>query len=110
MARYLAAVQAIVKHFVGTTIQATLCDKNVFYEVIKSPSVPAPAQGTRPEVLVIGDANWREPILNHLTNSKEPEDPTEAKRLKQRARNYVTIDELLYKGGVCTSLLLCISR
>ena len=40
----------------------------------------------------------------------EPDTESEAKRMQQRARNYKIIKGTLYKSGVCTPLLKCISQ
>ena len=58
---------------------------------------------------LINEADWRDIITKYLAG-EEPEDATEVKRLKHRTRNYRIIRGQLYKRGVCTPFLRCISQ
>lgn len=139
MARYLAAIRGVAKHFLGITVQtiprgnneaadelAKLASSaqhpppNIFYEVLRAPLATLEAQGTAAEaqgavrgsnpVLLINEADWRDAIAKYL-KGEELEDPVEAKRLQHRTRNYCIVDGLMYKGGVCAPpLLRCVSR
>lgn len=51
------------------------------------------------KVLSVKEVDWRTGIFTYLTIEEEPEDPSEAKHLRQHARNYSFVDKLLYKGG-----------
>ena len=48
--------------------------------------------------------------MAYLRGHFVPEDEKEEKRMALRARNHRIIGEELYRGGVCTPLLKCISR
>lgn len=134
MARYLATVRATAKQFLGITIQAIPRGNNeaadklvkmasskeqppleVFYEVIQVPSAAPATQGAAPKVgrpartACHQRSRLRDTVTEYLAGV-EPEDMTEAERLRHRARNYRMVRGQLYKGGACSPFLRCVSR
>ena len=79
---------------------------DVFYEILTSPPVKEQPAKT---INIIGQYDWRALILAFLRGHFEPESETELKQIKQRARGYEMIDGELYKSGVSTPWLRCIS-
>jgi hypothetical protein len=54
--------------------------------------------------------DWRTEILTFLQGNHLANDEVYIKRVHARTRPYKIIEELLYKEGVCSPLLKCISR
>ena len=53
---------------------------------------------------------WMNPIIDYLKNCKEPEDKSEARKLRIKAARYTLLDEVLYKKSFSGLLLRCITR
>ena len=73
-------------------------------ESLEQPSVDRPE-----EVLQLAtELSWMDPIVQYLTDRTSPEDPTEAKRLRWSASQYVMMDGRLYKRSFSLPLLRCL--
>ena len=61
------------------------------------------------EVLQLtAEPSWMDPIVRYLTDGVSSEDPTEARRLRWLASQYVIMDGRLYKRSFSLSLLRCL--
>jgi hypothetical protein len=70
---------------------------DVFFEIIKKPSI----KETKLKIVnVVETLDWRGEIMAYLRGHYEPQDESEEKRLKQRARGYAVVNGELYKSGV----------
>jgi hypothetical protein len=81
----------------------------VFFEAIKAP----PVELMERAVLTISPAHnedWRTEIISFLQGNCLSSDESYNKRMEARTRPYVTIEGELYKHGVCSPLLKCLSR
>jgi ribonuclease HI len=81
----------------------------VFFETIKAPSVELMERA----VLAISpmhSEDWRIEIIYFLQGNCLSDDEAYNKRMKARTRPYVIIEGELYKHGVCSPLLKCLSR
>jgi ribonuclease HI len=81
----------------------------VFFETIKAPSVELMERA----VLTISPAHnedLRTEILSFLQGNCFLDDESYHKRMEARTRPYVIIEGELYKHGVCSPLLKCLSR
>jgi ribonuclease HI len=81
----------------------------VFFETIKAPSVELMERA----VLVISPVHsedWRTEIISFLQGNCLSDDEVYNKRMEARTRPYVIIEGDLYKYGVCSPLLKCLSR
>ena len=126
LAKYLAAVRSMEKHFLGFSIRSFSRTKNkqadqlakaaaqfdplppdVFFETLKQASVNC-AEEPAKFINAITSEDWRAAIMAYLRGHFVPEDEKEEKRMALRARNYRIIGEELYRGGVCAKLLRCI--
>nr|KYP35142.1 Retrovirus-related Pol polyprotein from transposon 17.6 [Cajanus cajan] len=56
-----------------------------------------------------GNHCWMDVITHHLQTGKLPEDPLEAKKLRVKAARYTLIAGELYKRGLSTPLLKCLT-
>jgi hypothetical protein len=81
----------------------------VFFETIKAPSVELMERA----VLAISpmhSEDWRTEIVSFLQGNCLSDDEAYNKRMEARTRPYVIIEGELYKHGVCSPLLKCLSR
>jgi hypothetical protein len=81
----------------------------VFFETIKAPSVELMERA----VLTISPVHredWRTKIISFLQGNCLSDDEVYNKRMEARTRPYVIIEGELYKHGVCSPLLKCLSR
>jgi hypothetical protein len=81
----------------------------VFFETIKVPSVELLDRA----VLAISpmhSEDWRTEIISFLEDNCLSDDEVYNKRMEARTRPYVIIEGELYKHGVCSPLLKCLSR
>jgi len=123
--QYLETVRSMEKHFKGFTIvhiphaQNDEADRlakavarkqqlppDVFFEEICTPSTK---QKRESRINAIFSEDWRAPIMAYLRGDYEPTDEAEEKRLSQRARGYIISQGELYKSGVVTPWLKCIT-
>jgi ribonuclease HI len=81
----------------------------VFFETIKAPSIELMEK----VVLTISPVHseeWRTKIISFLQGNCLSDDEAYNKRMEARTRPYVIIEGELYKHGVCSLLLKCLSR
>jgi hypothetical protein len=81
----------------------------VFFETIKAPSFELMERA----VLTISHVHsevWRTEIISFLQGNRLSDDEAYNKRMEARTRPYVIIEGDLYKHGVCSPLLKCLSR
>jgi ribonuclease HI len=81
----------------------------VFFETIKAPSVELMERA----VLTISPVHsevWRSEIVSLLQGNYPSDDEVYIKRTEARTRPYMIIERELYKQGVCSPLLKCLSR
>jgi len=60
--------------------------------------------------LEVSKKNWMNPIIDYLRNSKEPEDKSQARKLRIKAARYTLLDEVFYKKSFFRPLLRCVTR
>jgi hypothetical protein len=75
----------------------------VFFEAIKAPSVELMERAVHSE-------DWRTEIISFLQGNCLSSDEVYNKRMEARTRPYMVIEGELYKHGVCSPLLKCLSR
>jgi hypothetical protein len=81
----------------------------VFFETIKAPSVK-PMERAVLTVSPVHSEDWRTEIISFLQGNCLSSDEAYNKRMEARTRPYVMIEGELYKHGVCSPLLKCLSR
>jgi ribonuclease HI len=81
----------------------------VFFETLKAPSVELMERA----VLIISpvhNEDWRTEIVSFLQGNYPLDDKVYIKRTQARTRPYMIIEGELFKQGVCSPLLKCLSR
>jgi ribonuclease HI len=81
----------------------------VFFETIKAPSVELLERAVL-NISPVYSEDWRTEIMSFLQGNFLSYDEAYNKRIEARARPYVIIEVELYKHGVCSPLLKCLSR
>jgi ribonuclease HI len=81
----------------------------VFFETIKAPSVELIERAVL-TISPVHSEDWRTEIISFLQGNCLSDDEAYNKRMEARTRPYVIIEEELYKHGVCSPLLKCLSR
>jgi hypothetical protein len=81
----------------------------VFFETIKAPSVELMERAVL-AISSVPSEDWRTEIISFLRGNCLSDDEVYNKRMEGRTRPYVIIEGELYKNGVCTPLLKCLSR
>jgi ribonuclease HI len=81
----------------------------VFSETIKAPSVELLERAVL-AISTVYSEDWRTEIISFLQGNCLSDDEVYNKRMEARTRPYVIIEGGLYKHGVCSSLLKCLSR
>jgi ribonuclease HI len=81
----------------------------VFFESIKAPSVELMERGVL-TISPVHSEDWRTEIISFLQGNCLSSDEAYNKRMEARTRPYVIIEGELYKHGVCSPLLKCLSR
>jgi ribonuclease HI len=82
---------------------------DVFFETIKAPSVELLERAVL-NISPIYSEDWRTEIMSFLQGNFLSDDEAYNKRIEARARPYVIIEGELYKRGVCSPLIKCLSR
>jgi hypothetical protein len=59
---------------------------------------------------VITSKDWRSPIFAYLKGTYEPHSKHETDRMNSKTKQYTIIAGELYKSGIVTPMLKCISR
>jgi ribonuclease HI len=81
----------------------------VFFETIKAPSVELMERAVL-TISLVHSEDWRTEIVSFLQGNYLSNDEVYNKRMEARTRPYVIIEGELYKHGVCSPLLKCLSR
>jgi ribonuclease HI len=81
----------------------------VFFETKKAPSVELMERAVL-TISPVHSEDWRTEIVSFLQGNYLLDDEAYIKRQEARTRPYVIIEEELYKQGVCSPLLKCLSR
>jgi ribonuclease HI len=81
----------------------------VFFETIKAPSVELMERAVL-TISPVHSEDWRTEIISFLQDNYLSNDEAYNKRMEARTRPYVIIEGELYKHGVCSPLLKCLSR
>jgi ribonuclease HI len=81
----------------------------VFFETIKAPSVELLERAVL-NISSVHSEDWRTEIIFFLQGNCLSDDEAYNKRMEARTRPYVIIEGELYKHGVCSPLLKCLSR
>jgi hypothetical protein len=81
----------------------------VFFETIKAPSAKLMERAVL-TISPIHNEDWRTEIMSFLQGNRLSDNEAYNKRMEARTRPYVIIEGELYKHGVCSPLLKCLSR
>jgi hypothetical protein len=81
----------------------------VFFETIKAPSIELMERAVL-TISLVHSEDWRTKIISFLQGNCLSDDEAYNKRMEARTRPYVIIEGELYKHGVCSPLLKCLSR
>jgi hypothetical protein len=81
----------------------------VFFETIKTPSVELMERAVL-TISHVHSEDWRTEIISFIQGNCFSDDEVYNKRMEARTRPYVIIEGELYKYGVCSPLLKCLSR
>jgi ribonuclease HI len=126
--KYLDTVRRLEASFVGFSVKniprgenehADLLAKSaaqglplpseVFFETIKPPSTELMERVVL-TISLVHSEDWRTEIISFLQGNCLSDDEAYNKRMEARTRSYVIIEGELYKHGVCSPLLKCLSR
>jgi hypothetical protein len=81
----------------------------VFFVTIKAPSFKLMERAVL-TISLVHSKDWRTKIISFLQGNHLSDDEAYNKRMEARTRPYVIIEGELYKHGVCSPLLKCLSR
>jgi hypothetical protein len=81
----------------------------VFFETVKAPSIELMERAVL-TISPVHSEDWRAEIITFLQGNCLSNDEAYNKRMEARTRPYVIIEGELYKHGVCSPLLKCLSR
>jgi ribonuclease HI len=81
----------------------------VFFETIKEPSIELMERAVL-TFSPVHSEDWRTEIITFLQGNCLSDDEAYNKRMEARTRPYIIIEGELYKHGVCSPLLKCLSR
>jgi hypothetical protein len=81
----------------------------VFFEIIKAPSVELMERAVL-TISPLHSEDCRTKIVSFLQGNCLSDDEVYNKRIEARVRPYIIIEGELYKHGVCSPLLKCLSR
>jgi hypothetical protein len=82
----------------------------VFFETIKAPSSVESLERAVLTISLVHSEDWRTEIISFLQGNCLSDDEAYNTRMEARTRPYVIIEGELYKHGVCSPLLKCLSR
>jgi hypothetical protein len=81
----------------------------VFFETLKAPSVELMERAVL-TISPVHNEDWRTEIVSFLKGNYPLDDKAYIKRMQARIRPYIIIEGELFKQGVCSPLLKCMSR
>jgi hypothetical protein len=112
--KYLDTVRKLEASFEGFSVKniprgGLPLPSEVFFETIKAPSVELLERAVL-AISPVHSEDWRTEIISFLQGNYLLDDEVYNKRMEARTRPYVIIEGELYKLGVCSSFLKCLSR
>jgi hypothetical protein len=126
--KYLDAVRRLEASFEGFSVKSIPTEENehanllaksaaqglplpseVFFETIKAHSVELMERAVL-TISLVHSEDWRTEIISFVQGDCLSSDEAYNKRMEARTRPYVMIEGELYKHGVCSLLLKCLSR
>jgi hypothetical protein len=81
----------------------------VFFETLKATSVEFMERAVL-SISPVHNEDWRTEIVSFLQGNYPLDDEAYIKRMQARTRPYMIIEGELFKQGVCSPLLKCLSR
>jgi hypothetical protein len=81
----------------------------VFFETLKAPSVELMERAML-TISHVHSKDWRTEIVSSLQGNYPSDDEAYIKRMNARTRPYVIVEGELFKQGLCSPLLKCLSR
>jgi ribonuclease HI len=90
----------------------------VFVHELHAPSIPEPVPTTTDpahppavqEVMMI-DVDWRQPLIDYLSEQNVPSDKNLAEQLIRRAKSYLLVRDMFYRRGTSSRVLMkCVPR
>jgi hypothetical protein len=81
----------------------------VFFETLRAPSIELMERAVL-TILPVHSEDWRTEIVSFLQGNYPSNDETYIKRMQARIRPYMIIEGELFKQGICSPLLKCLSR
>jgi ribonuclease HI len=94
---------------VKSAAQGLPLPSEVFFETIKAPSIELMERAVL-TFSPVHSEDWRTEIITFLQGNCLSDDEAYNKRMEARTRPYIIIEGELYKHGVCSPLLKCLSR
>jgi ribonuclease HI len=94
---------------VKSAAQGLPLPSEVFFKTIKAPSVELMERAVL-AISPVHSKDWRTKIISFLQGNCLSDDEVYNKRMEARTRPYVIIEGELYKHGICSPLLKCLSR
>jgi hypothetical protein len=82
---------------------------DVLFETLKAPSVELMERAVL-TISHVHNEDWRTKIVSFLQGNYPLDDEAYIKRIQARTRPYIIIEGELFKQGVCSPLLKCLSR
>jgi hypothetical protein len=92
-----------------SVVQGFSLPLEVFFETIKAPSVELMERAVL-KISLVHSEDWRTETIYFLQGNCLSDDEVYNKRMEARTRPYVIIEGKLYKHGVCSPLLKCMSK
>jgi hypothetical protein len=92
-----------------STAQGFPLSLEVFFEIIKATSIKLMERAVL-TISLVHSEDWRTEIISFLQDNRLSDNEAYNKRMEARTRPYVIIEGELYKHGVCSPLLRCLSR
>jgi hypothetical protein len=131
MDAYFLEVRKLENKFYGLEFHHVVCDNNVaanvlsklgstrsqvpagvFIHELHTPSIPEPAPPTTDpahppagQEVMMSDVDWREPLIDYLSEQKVPSDKNLAEQLIRRAKFYVLVGDKLYRRSASSGVL-----
>jgi hypothetical protein len=68
-----------------------------------------PGATSEPEEVMMIEETWMQPYLAYMMSKQLPEDEVEAKRITQRSKAFVVLQEKLYKKSITGVLQRCVT-
>jgi hypothetical protein len=92
-----------------SAVQGLPLPSEVFFETLKAPSYELMERAML-TISPVHNEDWRTEIVSFIQGNYPSGDETYIKRIQARTRPYMIIEGELFKQGVCSQLLKCMSR